>query len=113
MTVNKQLNYEVRDSHGTEGLNKSVSVSFRVNNSAPKYLIHKAIVIQDRNRRQGTASCKTRSEVEVVVESHGNRKEQGKQDRGLVTPLYGMAVGSHLVRNLDHILKKLILKKNS
>jgi large subunit ribosomal protein L4 len=63
MTVNKQLNYEVRDSHGTEGLNKSVSVSFRVNNSAPKYLIHKAIVIQDRNRRQGTASCKTRSEV--------------------------------------------------
>jgi large subunit ribosomal protein L4 len=30
---------------------------------APKYLIHKSIVIQDRNRRQGTASCKTRSEV--------------------------------------------------
>jgi len=63
MTVNKQLSYDVRDSHGTADLNKSVSISFRVNDSAPKYLIHKAIVIQDRNRRQGTASCKTRSEV--------------------------------------------------
>ena len=63
MTVNKQLSYEVRDSHGTATLNKSISISFKVNDSAPKYLIHKAIVIQDRNRRQGTASCKTRSEV--------------------------------------------------
>jgi large subunit ribosomal protein L4 len=63
MTVNKQLSYEVRDSHGTITLNKSISISFRVNDLAPKYLIHKAIVIQDRNRRQGTASCKTRSEV--------------------------------------------------
>ena len=63
MTVNKQLSYDVRDSHGATDVNKSVSISFRVNDSAPKYLIHKAIVIQDRNRRQGTASCKTRSEV--------------------------------------------------
>jgi large subunit ribosomal protein L4 len=63
MTVNKQLSYEVRDSHGTIILNKSISISFRINDLSPKYLIHKAIVIQDRNRRQGTASCKTRSEV--------------------------------------------------
>ena len=63
MTVNKQLSYEVRDSHGSKDLNKPVSISFRVSDSSPKYLIHKAIVIQDRNRRQGTASCKTRSEV--------------------------------------------------
>ena len=63
MTVNKQLSYDVRDSHGTKNSNTSISISFRVNDSAPKYLIHKAIVIQDRNRRQGTASCKTRSEV--------------------------------------------------
>jgi large subunit ribosomal protein L4 len=63
MTVNKQLSYDVRDSHGIANLNKSIPISFRVNDSAPKYLIHKAVVIQDRNRRQGTASCKTRSEV--------------------------------------------------
>ena len=63
MTVNKQLSYDVRDSHGTKNSNTSISISFRVNDSAPKYLIHKAVVIQDRNRRQGTASCKTRSEV--------------------------------------------------
>jgi large subunit ribosomal protein L4 len=63
MTVNKQLSYDVRDSHGTATSNTSIPISFRVNDAAPKYLIHKAIVIQDRNRRQGTASCKTRSEV--------------------------------------------------
>ena len=63
MTVTKQLSYDVRDSHGTKNSNTSISISFRVNDSAPKYLIHKAVVIQDRNRRQGTASCKTRSEV--------------------------------------------------
>ena len=63
MTVNKQLSYDVHDSHGTPNGNKLTSISFRVNESAPKYLIHKTIVIQDRNRRQGTASCKTRSEV--------------------------------------------------
>ena len=63
MTVNKQLSYDVRDSHGTTNSKNSISISFRVNDSTPKYLIHKAVVIQDRNRRQGTASCKTRSEV--------------------------------------------------
>jgi large subunit ribosomal protein L4 len=63
MTVNKQLSCDVRDSHGTATSNTSIPISFRVNDAAPKYLIHKAIVIQDRNRRQGTASCKTRSEV--------------------------------------------------
>ena len=63
MTVNKQLSYDVHDSHGTPNGNKLTSISFRVSESTPKYLIHKTIVIQDRNRRQGTASCKTRSEV--------------------------------------------------
>ena len=63
MTVNKQLSYDVHNSHGALHENKLNSISFRVNESAPKYLIHKTIVIQDRNRRQGTASCKTRSEV--------------------------------------------------
>jgi len=63
MTVNKQLSYDVLHSNGTPSGNKLTSISFRVNESAPKYLIHKTIVIQDRNRRQGTASCKTRSEV--------------------------------------------------
>jgi large subunit ribosomal protein L4 len=63
MRITNFIAYEVRDSHGTVGLNKSISISFRVNDLAPKYLIHKSIVIQDRNRRQGTASCKTRSEV--------------------------------------------------
>ena len=77
MTVNKQLSYDVRDSHGTKNSNTSISISFRVNDSAPKYLIHKAVVIQDRNRRQGTASCKTRSEV-----SGGGRKPWKQKGTG-------------------------------
>lgn len=105
MTVNKQLSYEVRDSHGTIILNKSISISFRINDLSPKYLIHKAIVIQDRNRRQGTASCKTRSEVREVVENHGNRKVQGKLGLVLVILLFGMEEELHLVRNLDHTTK--------
>jgi large subunit ribosomal protein L4 len=63
MTILTQLTYEVRDSQGALVPNKSFPISLKIAESSPKYLIHKAIVIQDRNKRQGTASCKTRSEV--------------------------------------------------
>jgi len=82
MTVNKQLSYDVRDSHGAAILNKSSSISLRVSDSAPKYLIHKAIVIQDRNRRQGTASCKTRSEVRGGGKKPWKQKGTGQARSG-------------------------------
>lgn len=82
MTVNKQLIYDVRDSHGTTLLNKSSSISLRVSDSAPKYLIHKAVVIQDRNRRQGTASCKTRSEVRGGGKKPWKQKGTGQARSG-------------------------------
>ena len=63
MTILTQLTYEIKDSRGTVVPNKSFPLVLKISESSPKYLIHKAIVIQDRNRRQGTASCKTRSEV--------------------------------------------------
>jgi len=82
MTVNKQLSYDVRDSHGAAILNKSSSISLRVSDSAPKYLIHKAIVFQDRNRRQGTASCKTRSEVRGGGKKPWKQKGTGQARSG-------------------------------
>jgi ribosomal protein L4 len=56
MTTIKQFNYEVRDSQGDIIRSDSKLISLRVNDSTPKYLIHKSIVIQSRNNRQGTAS---------------------------------------------------------
>lgn len=82
MTILTQLNYEVRDSEGNIIPNKSVPLSLKINESAPKYLIHKAIVIQDRNRRQGNASCKTRSEVRGGGKKPWKQKGTGQARSG-------------------------------
>ena len=63
MTLTKQLTYEVRDLNGAIKPNQSISLALKINESRPKYLIHRILILQDANRRQGTASCKTRSEV--------------------------------------------------
>jgi large subunit ribosomal protein L4 len=63
MTLTKQLTYEVRDLNGVIKPNQSISLALKINESRPKYLIHRILILQDANRRQGTASCKTRSEV--------------------------------------------------
>ena len=63
MTLTKQLTYEVRDLNGSVKPNHSVSINLKINDYRPKYLIHRILTLQDANRRQGTASCKTRSEV--------------------------------------------------
>lgn len=82
MTILTQLTYELRDSQGTIIPNKSLPVSLRINDSAPKYLIHKAVVIQDRNKRQGTASSKTRSEVRGGGKKPWKQKGTGQARSG-------------------------------
>ena len=82
MTVYKQFSYEVLDSEGIKLPEKPTPVSLRVNESAPKYLIHKAIVIQDCNRRQGTASSKTRSEVRGGGKKPWKQKGTGQARAG-------------------------------
>ena len=82
MTRLTQLTYEVRDSQGNIIPNKSVPLSLKINESAPKYLIHKAIVIQDRNKRQGNASCKTRSEVRGGGKKPWKQKGTGQARSG-------------------------------
>lgn len=82
MTILTQLTYEIKDSRGTVVPNKSFPLVLKISESSPKYLIHKAIVIQDRNRRQGTASCKTRSEVRGGGKKPWKQKGTGQARSG-------------------------------
>ena len=82
MTIIKQLNYEVQDSQGSAIPDSSRPISIRINSSTPKYLIHKAVVIQSRNNRQGTASCKTRSEVRGGGKKPWKQKGTGQARSG-------------------------------
>lgn len=82
MTILTQLTYEVRDSHGAIVPNKSFPLALKIAENSPKYLIHKAIVIQDRNKRQGTASCKTRSEVRGGGKKPWKQKGTGQARSG-------------------------------
>nr|YP_009420324.1 ribosomal protein L4 [Cryptomonas curvata]ASO75812.1 ribosomal protein L4 [Cryptomonas curvata] len=82
MTIIAQLNYEVKDSQGLITPNTSIPLSMKINNCTPKYLIHKAIVIQDRNKRQGTASSKTRSEVRGGGKKPWKQKGTGQARSG-------------------------------
>ena len=82
MTIITQLTYELRDSQGATVPNKSFPLDLKITESSPKYLIHKAIVIQDRNKRQGTASCKTRSEVRGGGKKPWKQKGTGQARSG-------------------------------
>jgi large subunit ribosomal protein L4 len=82
MTTITQLTYEVKDSNGSVVPNKSFPLELKIAKSSPKYLIHKAIVIQDRNKRQGTASCKTRSEVRGGGKKPWKQKGTGQARSG-------------------------------
>ena len=82
MTILTQVTYEVKDSQGAAVPNKSFPLDLKIAESSPKYLIHKAIVIQDRNRRQGTASCKTRSEVRGGGKKPWKQKGTGQARSG-------------------------------
>lgn len=61
MASKQTLNYKV---HTLDGETTSeTSITLNVKEVNPKYLLHRAVVIQNNNARQGTSSCKTRSEV--------------------------------------------------
>lgn len=82
MATIKQFSYEVRDSQGEMVSSGTKLISLRINDSTPKYLIHKSIVIQSRNNRQGTASCKTRSDVRGGGKKPWKQKGTGQARSG-------------------------------
>ena len=61
MASKKTLNYKIHALSGDITSETSITLSVQDNN--PKYLLHRAVVAQNNSARQGTASCKTRSEV--------------------------------------------------
>ena len=82
MTILRQLDYTVLDLQGSIVPTESNSISLRVNECTPKYLIHKALVIHFRNNRQGTASCKTRSDVRGGGKKPWKQKGTGQARSG-------------------------------
>nr|ALG63596.1 ribosomal protein L4 [Guillardia theta] len=61
MASKQILNYKVHTLTGETSSETSITLNVKEVN--PKYLLHRAVVIQNNNARQGTSSCKTRSEV--------------------------------------------------
>ena len=61
MASKQTLNYKVHALTGETASEASINLSVKENN--PKYLLHRSVVIQNNNARQGTSSSKTRSEV--------------------------------------------------
>ena len=82
MTLLKELQYNVLDKEGNVLPNKSIAISLKVDTVTSKYLIHKSLVIQDLNRRQGTASSKTRSEVKGGGKKPWKQKGTGRARSG-------------------------------
>lgn len=99
MTAIKTLSYDIRDLHGNVTPNKSISISLKTAEASSKYLIHKSIVIQDRLKRQGNASCKTRSEVQGGGKKPWKQKGTGRARSGSSnSPLWrggGVTFGPH------------------
>lgn len=61
MASKQTLNYKV---HALTGeMASETSITLNVQNTNPKYLLHRTVVAQNNSARQGTSSCKTRSEV--------------------------------------------------
>lgn len=89
MTLLKELQYNVLDKEGNVLPNKSIAISVKVDTVTSKYLIHKSLVIQDLNRRQGTASSKTRSEVKGGGKKPWKQKGTGSARAGTIrSPLW-------------------------
>lgn len=82
MTLVKELQYKVLEMDGTSLPNKSISVRLKVDGCTSKYLVQKSLVIQDLNKRQGTASSKTRSEVKGGGKKPWKQKGTGRARSG-------------------------------
>jgi large subunit ribosomal protein L4 len=59
-----------------------MSIGLRTHTEAPKYLIHRVLVVQNENKRRGTASCKTRSEVTGSGRKPWKQKGTGRARSG-------------------------------
>lgn len=82
MAVIETLNYKVNSLEKGGSLDKSVSLSLKVTDSNSKYILHRAVVAQDSQSRQGTACTKTRSEVRAGGKKPWKQKGTGQARSG-------------------------------
>lgn len=84
MAVLETLNYKVKSvNEGTNGSSeKNVSLKLNVVEKNAKYLIHRAVVNQNNQSRQGTSSTKTRSEVRAGGKKPWKQKGTGQARSG-------------------------------
>jgi large subunit ribosomal protein L4 len=82
MSVTEKLEYKVTTLEGTSSSNKEVGISLKISKNNPKYLLHRALVIQDNNARQGNACTKTRSEVRAGGKKPWKQKGTGQARAG-------------------------------
>jgi large subunit ribosomal protein L4 len=97
MASKKTLNYKI---HALSGdVTSETSITLSVQDINPKYLLHRAVVAQNNSARQGTASCKTRSEVRGGGKKPWKQKGTGNARSGSSnSPLWnggGVAFGPH------------------
>jgi large subunit ribosomal protein L4 len=82
MAVTEKLSYKINALEKNESLEKSVSLTLKVNENNSKYLLHRAVVAQDSQLRQGTACTKTRSEVRAGGKKPWKQKGTGQARSG-------------------------------
>jgi large subunit ribosomal protein L4 len=82
MAVTEKLEYKVTTLEGILSSNKEVGISLKIPTNNPKYLLHRAIVIQNNNARQGNACTKTRSEVRAGGKKPWKQKGTGQARSG-------------------------------
>ena len=82
MASTKTVTYDIRDLNGIIIPNKSIKVNIETSDNNPKYLIHKTLIIKDSLKRQGTVSCKTRSEVRGGGKKPWKQKGTGRARSG-------------------------------
>lgn len=82
MAVIETLNYKVNSLEKDKSSDKSASLSLKVTEANSKYILHRAIVAQDSQSRQGTACTKTRSEVRAGGKKPWKQKGTGQARSG-------------------------------
>lgn len=82
MAVIENLTYKINPLDKNKSSEKSISLSLKVSKNNSKYILHRAVVAQDSQRRQGNACTKTRSEVRAGGKKPWKQKGTGQARAG-------------------------------
>jgi large subunit ribosomal protein L4 len=82
MALIETLRYKVNHLDKDKSSDKSTSLSLKVTGTKSKYILHRAVVAQDSQARQGTACTKTRSEVRAGGKKPWKQKGTGQARSG-------------------------------